>query len=147
MANCGNCPHGAATVESHAGDWRLVVGSRSGCILKLATMPNESTISKWGNSLAVRIPLTIAKQASLAEGDCVKMSLDRDGAIVLRPAARKYDLSDLVARITPKNRHRETDWGRPEGEESWCATPNDSGAAQPKQWGKCGRSSPPLLGY
>jgi antitoxin MazE len=82
-------------------------------------MPYESTISKWGNSLAVRIPLAIAKQASLGEGDCVKMSLERDGAIVLRAAGTKYDLSDLVARITPKNRHRETDWGRPEGEESW----------------------------
>ena len=82
-------------------------------------MRNESTISKWGNSLAVRIPLALAKQASLGEGDCVKMSLDPDGTIVLRPARRKYDLSDLVAGITPKNRHRETDWGRPEGEESW----------------------------
>jgi len=82
-------------------------------------MRNETKISKWGNSLAVRIPLAIAKQASLGEGDCVKMALDRDGAIVLRPARRKYDLSDLVARITPTNRHRETDWGRPEGEESW----------------------------
>ena len=82
-------------------------------------MRNESTISKWGNSLAVRIPLAIAKQASLSEGDCVKMALARDGAIVLRPARRKYDLSDLVARITPKNRHPETDWGWPEGEESW----------------------------
>jgi antitoxin MazE len=82
-------------------------------------MRNESTISKWGNSLAVRIPLAIAKQASLGEGDCVEMVLARDGAILLRPARRKYDLADLVAGITPKNRHRETDWGRPQGEESW----------------------------
>lgn len=82
-------------------------------------MRNESTISKWGNSLAVRIPLALAKQASLAEGDCVKMALDRNGAIVLRPAGRKYDLNDLVTRITPENRHRETDWGQPEGDESW----------------------------
>jgi antitoxin MazE len=82
-------------------------------------MRNEATISKWGNSLAVRIPLALAKQASLGEGDCVKIALDRDGAIVLRPARRKYALSDLVSRITRKNRHRETDWGRPEGEESW----------------------------
>lgn len=82
-------------------------------------MRNESTISKWGNSLAVRIPLAIAKQASLREGDCVKLTLDREGRIVLRPARRKYELSELVAQITPKNRHRETDWGRPQGEESW----------------------------
>ena len=82
-------------------------------------MRNESTISKWGNSLAVRIPLAIAKQASLGEGDFVKLTLSRDGAIVLRPTRRKYELSDLVARITPKNRHGETDWGQPQGEESW----------------------------
>ncbi len=82
-------------------------------------MQSDSRITKWGNSLAVRIPLAIAKQASLAEGDRVKLALDREGGIVLRPARRKYELSDLVARITPKNRHRETDWGQPQGKESW----------------------------
>lgn len=82
-------------------------------------MRNESRISKWGNSLAVRIPLAIAKQANLGEGDCVKLALDRDGGIVVRPARRRYELADLVARITPKNRHRPTDWGPPQGEESW----------------------------
>ena len=82
-------------------------------------MRNESTISKWGNSLAVRIPIAIAKQASIGEGDCVTISLDRKGGIVLRPARRKYELSDLAGRITPANRHQETDWGPPKGEESW----------------------------
>ena len=82
-------------------------------------MRNDSRISKWGNSLAVRIPLAIAKQASLTEGDAVKLALDPEGGIVLRPIRRKYELSDLVARITPKNRHPETDWGRPQGKESW----------------------------
>ncbi|MGA3260614.1 MAG: AbrB/MazE/SpoVT family DNA-binding domain-containing protein [Bryobacteraceae bacterium] len=82
-------------------------------------MQNETTISKWGNSLAVRIPLAIAKQASLGEGDSVALALDGDGGIVLRPTRRRYELSELVAQITPKNRHRETDWGQPQGEESW----------------------------
>jgi antitoxin MazE len=82
-------------------------------------MRDESTISKWGNSLAVRIPLAIARQASLAEGDSVKLVLDPDGSIVVRPTRRKYELSDLVAKITPKNRHRDTDWGQPQGGESW----------------------------
>jgi antitoxin MazE len=82
-------------------------------------MANETTVSKWGNSLAIRIPQAIAKQASLNEGDYVALALDNDGAIVLRPTRRKYELSELVSRITPKNRHRETDWGKPRGEESW----------------------------
>jgi antitoxin MazE len=92
-----------------------------GCILKVETitMSNNSRIAKWGNSLAVRIPLAIAKQASLTEGDPVELALDRKGGIVLRPARRRYVLSDLVAQVTPKNRHRETDWGRRQGKESW----------------------------
>jgi antitoxin MazE len=82
-------------------------------------MQKESTISKWGNSLAVRIPLALAKQAGLGEGDSVALTLDHKGGFVVRPARRKYELSELVAQITPKNRHRETDWGQPRGEESW----------------------------
>jgi antitoxin MazE len=82
-------------------------------------MRNDSRLAKWGNSLAVRIPLAIAKQAGLAEGSPVRLALDRKGGIVLRPARRRYELSDLVAQITPRNRHGETDWGRPRGGESW----------------------------
>jgi antitoxin MazE len=81
-------------------------------------MRNETLVSKWGNSLAIRIPLAIAKQASLSEGDCVALALDGDGGIVLRPTRRRYELSELVARITPRNRRRETNWGEAQGEES-----------------------------
>ena len=49
----------------------------------------------------------------------MKLALGWDGGIVLRPAPRRYELSELVAQITPKNRHRETDWGHPQGKESW----------------------------
>jgi antitoxin MazE len=82
-------------------------------------MRNETTLSKWGNSLAVRIPQAIAAQAGLAEGDCVALAVDATRGIVVRSARRKYELSELVSRITPKNRHRETDWGQPQGKESW----------------------------
>ena len=69
--------------------------------------------------MAVRIPRAIAKGARLSEGDCLALDLDRDGSIVLRATRRRYELAELVSRITPKNRHRETDWGQPRGEESW----------------------------
>ena len=82
-------------------------------------MRNETTLSKWGNSLAVRIPLAIAKQASLAEGDSLSVSLDGEGAIVLRPTRRRYTLEQLVEGITPENRHTETNWGPPQGKEIW----------------------------
>jgi antitoxin MazE len=82
-------------------------------------MPNETQVSKWGNSLAVRIPQGIAKDAQLAEGDRLTLNLANDGSIVLRSARRKHDLRQLVSGITRKNRHSETDWGPPAGQESW----------------------------
>ena len=73
----------------------------------------------WGHSLAVRIPQAIAKEARLAEGDRVSLELEAGGSIVLRPARRRYELDQLMSRITAKNRHGETDWGTPMGKESW----------------------------
>jgi antitoxin component of MazEF toxin-antitoxin module len=69
--------------------------------------------------LTVRIPLPIAKRAGLGEGDSVSLTLTRDNAIVLRPARCNDELSALVSQITPRNRHRPTQWGAPQGEESW----------------------------
>lgn len=79
----------------------------------------NTQLAKWGNSLAVRVPKVIADQAKLTEGDRVEMSITEEGAILLRPARRKYSLEQLVAGITPENRHEETDWGGPVGKEAW----------------------------
>jgi antitoxin YefM len=32
---------------------------------------------------------------------------------------KKYDLNELSSKITPENRHEETDWGSPVGKEEW----------------------------
>ena len=82
-------------------------------------MPAETLIAKWGHSLAVRIPQAVAKEARLAEGDRLSLELEAGGSIVLRPARRRYELDQLISRITAKNRHGETDWGTPMGKESW----------------------------
>ena len=82
-------------------------------------MRDETTVSRWGNSLAVRIPQRVVKEARLNEGDAVAMAVARDGSIVLRSTRRKYQLSELVSKITRKNRHGEMEWGRPVGKESW----------------------------
>ena len=82
-------------------------------------MPNETQVSKWGNSLAVRIPQAVVRDARLAEGDKLSLDLAGDGSIVLRSRHRKYSLDELVGKIKPANRHHETDWGPPQGKESW----------------------------
>jgi len=82
-------------------------------------MPAQSQVSRWGNSLAIRIPRNILRDAGVEEGDRLSLDLAKDGAIVIRSTRRKYSLDELVAGITPKNRHSETDWGEPRGKEAW----------------------------
>ena len=43
-------------------------------------------ISKWGNSLAVRLPAVITKQLHIHDGDSVELALNNQGALVLTPA-------------------------------------------------------------
>jgi antitoxin MazE len=78
----------------------------------------RAQIGKWGNSLAVRLPGTYAKDLGLTEGMDVEVSVV-SGGLLLRPHKREYSLEDLVAQITPENLHEETDWGPAIGRESW----------------------------
>jgi antitoxin MazE len=78
----------------------------------------ETQIAKWGNSLALRIPRSVAAEANVQEGDPVEVSV-QDGAIVVRATTKRFTLAELVADITPRNRHSATDWGPPRGNESW----------------------------
>jgi antitoxin MazE len=75
-------------------------------------------IQKWGNSLGVRIPKSLAQDAELRDGTSVDLRME-NGRLVIVPAAKKYTLEELVSKITPENRHPETDWGPPVGKEVW----------------------------
>lgn len=75
-------------------------------------------VATWGNSLALRLPRAVAVEAELRDGDAVDVTVEQ-GAIVVRPAARRYSIEQLVKGITPRNRHKETDWGAPVGKEVW----------------------------
>lgn len=76
-------------------------------------------VSRWGNSLAIRIPKALATEAGLTEGDTVSVEAAGDGSLVVRPARARYRLEDLVGAITRRNRHGESAWGGPVGRESW----------------------------
>jgi antitoxin MazE len=78
-------------------------------------MPKAQVV-KWGNSLAVRIPKTVAEEARMQEGDSIVIEAKR-GRVELRRAEKVPTLEELVAQITPKNRHEETKWGPDRGKE------------------------------
>ena len=78
---------------------------------------------KWGNSLALRVPKAFADEIGAREGKAAEMTV-KEGKLVIeiaRPQRRKrgYALDQLVANITPDNRHQELDWGPSVGNEVW----------------------------
>jgi antitoxin MazE len=78
-----------------------------------------ATVTKWGNSLAVRIPQNLAKEIHVSEGSEVNIGVV-DGTLVVKPRSRKrYSLDELVNEITPENLHAEVDTGVAVGSEVW----------------------------
>ena len=79
----------------------------------------QTTIQKWGNSLAVRIPKAFVKEARVAYGTAVDISVD-DGKIVIHPHTEsEYRLEDLLKGITKRNIHAEVETGGAVGREVW----------------------------
>ena len=81
----------------------------------------KTSVQKWGNSLAVRIPKGVAEESKLSVGTEVEVGVE-DGRIVVVPVAptsKEQALEELVSRITDENRHGETDWGPAVGREVW----------------------------
>lgn len=79
----------------------------------------NARVQKWGNSLALRIPRPFALEVGLAENSEVEISLV-DGRIVVQPLGRvRFDLAELLEKVTPSNRHAEVEVGGPVGEEAW----------------------------
>jgi antitoxin MazE len=108
-------PTGSLTYAVRVGD---VANSVARLYLQCRYMATTTQIAKWGNSLGVRLPKAVAREARLDEGDTVDVSVN-NGTIVIRPSRPTYSLQELVAKITPRNRHGETDWGEPLGDETW----------------------------
>ena len=75
----------------------------------------RTQIAKWGNSLAVRLPRTVAEAAGLREGATVDLDVV-DGVVRLASARPHYTLDELLAGITPENQHDSFET-RPRGEE------------------------------
>lgn len=78
----------------------------------------RSSVAKWGNSLAVRLPKETAEAAGFREGSPVDIRLE-DGRVVLQPAAKRWTIEELVAQMTPENNHPEIFDDPPRGTEEW----------------------------
>jgi antitoxin MazE len=76
-------------------------------------------ISKWGNSLALRIPAPFARETGIDSGTEVDLALE-DGKLVITPRGPgSYSLDALLAQVTKENVHDSIDTGAPKGDEAW----------------------------
>jgi len=82
-------------------------------------MKATSSVKKWGNSLAVRIPTAVIQDLGLSENSSVQIISNGVSATIQPNKRKKPTLDELVAAITPENRHDEVDWGKPVGKEVW----------------------------
>jgi antitoxin MazE len=73
-------------------------------------------ISKWGNSLGVRVPKDIADKLGLKEGTSAELAIEK-GRIVISAKKRRRTIEDLVVGMTPKAMHEAFDWGPDVGRE------------------------------
>jgi antitoxin MazE len=78
----------------------------------------RAQVLKWGNSLAVRIPKTIAEEANMNAGDALEMEIADQDSILLQRIGKTPTLAQLVSQITPENRYSEISTGPETGKEA-----------------------------
>lgn len=83
----------------------------------------ETRIGEWGNSLALRIPQSVAASVGITRNTTVELTA-RGGQLVVsvlnRPLNRPgAELDDLLASVTNDHLHREVETGPAVGGEAW----------------------------
>ena len=74
-------------------------------------------ITRWGNSLGLRIPKDIANRAGISEGSRVEIEMEA-GHIVVSLARPRYTLDELLQGMSPDAMSEAFDWGPDLGREA-----------------------------
>lgn len=77
-----------------------------------------TTLRKWGNSVAVRIPKEVLYEASFKVNDKVDIFADGTG-ITIQKVKKFKSLDDLFAGYAGSNTYEEFNTGKPVGNEVW----------------------------
>jgi len=76
----------------------------------------QTSLTKWGNSLAIRLPKAFTKQIGVSDGDQVSLDLKNNRIVI---SSSDMDLSNLMSEVTANNIHSETFVDNPIGNEIW----------------------------
>ena len=79
----------------------------------------KTTVQKWGNSYAVRIPKSFIKEVGLEYRTDVELSLE-NGRLVIKPIKEKtLTLDELLVGVNKNNLHTAIETGESIGNEAW----------------------------
>lgn len=79
----------------------------------------RARIQIWGNSMALRIPKSMAIELKINKGSYVDLSL-MNGKLLIDPVKETIcTLKDLLKKVSEENVHLEIDTGNPTGKELW----------------------------
>jgi Growth regulator len=91
-------------------------------------MTATTTIAKWGNSQAIRLPKTFLDSLDLKDNDTVEVFLNND-KIIIKKKYKHKTFKERVEEFYGKDfetvvtenlyEFEETEWGKPVGEEIW----------------------------
>ena len=62
----------------------------------------RAQVSRWGNSLAIRLPKAAAESLNVREGQAVDLTIEGE-AVVIRSSRPRYSIEELVAQMRRGN--------------------------------------------
>ena len=63
----------------------------------------RARVSKWGNSLALRLPKAVVESLGIAEGQAVTLRIEGQ-TVLIRPPRPHYELAELVEQMRPNDK-------------------------------------------
>lgn len=85
-------------------------------LLRKEVMYVYTTIQKWGNSHAIRLPKALLEMTELNENDSVEIRV-QDGNLVIIPVKKHITLKERIAEYKGDYKCSEWDTGKPLGKE------------------------------
>ena len=73
-------------------------------------------LSKWGNSLGLRLPKALTAEIGVSDGQKVEVRAE-GGRIIVEPVRKAYTLEQMMENVTPEAIREAWDWGDDVGRE------------------------------
>ncbi len=73
-------------------------------------------VSKWGNSLGLRLPKALTAEIGVSDGQKVDVRAE-NGRIIVEPVRKPFTLEQMMGNVTPEAMREAWDWGDDVGRE------------------------------